>query len=373
MKILYCAEWYYPCVDGVSKVVQKYAEYMEKKGNEVYVVTSKHNMLDENQVLNNVKIKRFGIIGNDVKTIRGHKKDFIDFLINKKFDIIVTYAAQTWHFDILKRINKKDIGNPKLIGFPCGFSGLIGIRKIFYKNYFRLLPKYLMNFDMLVFHSQNYIDYKFVSQFYEGRIEVLPNGVDIKEFNESNQKNILRKILDTFGIDIDKVIILNVGNHMFAKNHKDFIKISHEFPEIQFIQVGRKVDKRYSCYNNCKKETIKSNNFFAIELNREMLVELFKHSWLFLLTSKVEAFPLVLLEAMGSKTPYISYNVGAAKEINGGIIVNNVDGFIKEIKNLCNDDNEYMKICDVAYDKVQSAYTWEKILKHHYTLISNIH
>ena len=50
-----------------------------------------------------------------------------------------------------------------------------------------------------------------------------------------------------------------------------------------------------------------------------------KNAKAIVLGSRVEKFPVVIIEAMASKIPFISTNVGCVKYFPGGFIVNNRD------------------------------------------------
>ncbi|WP_143414818.1 glycosyltransferase family 4 protein [Geobacillus sp. E263] len=371
MKILHCAESYPPLISGVGKVVQKYAEYFGQKGIESWVATSKKGVMNDYEIINNVHVKRFDITGNDVKRIKGNQQDFIRFIKEQKFDVIVTYAAQTWHFDILKRINKEEIGNPLLLAFPCGFSGLVSFRRPIYYRYFKELPKYLKNFDIIILHSRNYIDYDYIKQNYLGDIWVLPNGVDINEFEMGNSTINAEKLLSSYGINVEKKIVLNVSNHMYAKNHRDFIILANKFPDMEFVQVGLDQKSFGSCYKKCKKKSNEIKNFYSLQLSREELIEVYKKSWVFLLTSRLESFGLVLLESMISMTPFISYDVGVANELNGGFVAQDRKDMARKIRYLLDNEDLYLLKKEQGYLEAREKYSWEYILRNYYEKIIN--
>ena len=362
MKIVHCAEWYYPKQDGVASVVRKYAEYLAAYGHESWVITSLWDSGKEYEELNGVKILRLPIYGNDVKGIKGDGEKFIELLKRESFDVVVTYAAQTWHFDILKKIEKSSIGDPRLIGFPCGFSGLLGIRKLFYINYFKKLPKYLENFDMLILHSKNYIDYHFVKSNYSGRILVVSNGVDKDEFLGGKDIKRIEKILSENRVDLSKKLVLNVGNHMHAKNHKDFIRLAKYFKQYEFVQIGRDPAGILNCYKRCKRADKNIENYHSLQLVREDLISLYRICHIFVLTSTTEMFPLVILESMASKTPFIAYNVGNVKDLKGGLTVDTFQELREVLETLLEDDDRLRNLKEEGYLDVLENYGWDKSL-----------
>ncbi len=374
MKIVHCAEWYYPKQDGVSNVVKRYAEYFSGQGHESWVITSLWDNSKEYEEISGVKVVRLPVYGNDVKGIRGDKAAFLDILRKERFDVVVTYAAQTWHFDILKKLSKADIGSPVLIGFPCGFSGLVGFRRFFYADYFRVLPKYLSNFDLLALHSKNYIDYRFVKNNYSGEMAVIPNGVDMGEFSDidSIEEKEIRELLVQNGVDPEKKLILNVGNHMHAKNHKDFIKLSKFFKNCQFIQVGRDPGGLWSCGKKCRRSDRRMPNYHSLKLERKELLRLYKIADVFVLTSTTEMFPLVILESMASKTPFISYDVGAVSGLKCGITVGDFKGLKAALAGLLEDSERYAVLEEAGYQEAAGNYKWEEILKRYKRIVDEL-
>lgn len=374
MKIVHCTEWYYPKQDGVSNVVRRYAEYFARQGHESWVITSLWDNSKEYEEISGVKVARLPVYGNDVKGMRGDREFFLDILRRERFDVVVTYAAQTWHFDILKKVSKAEICSPVIIGFPCGFSGLLGFRKFFYANYFRVLPRYLSNFDLLALHSKNYIDYLFVKSNYSGELAVIPNGVDTREFSEidSGEEKRIRELLVQNGVDIEKKLVLNVGNHMHAKNHKDFIKLSKFFKNCEFVQVGADSGGLWSCGKKCRRADSRIPNYHSLKLERKDLRALYKTADIFVLTSTTEMFPLVILESMASKTPFISYDVGAVSGLKGGVTVRDFNSLKAALSTLLEDGEKYVVLKESGYLEAIGNYKWEEILERYKSIVDEL-
>lgn len=360
-KILHVTSSYYPNQDGVSKVVQIYSSFFACKGIESWVLTT--GTTGNLQEINGVRVGNVNISGNDVKGIRGDIQEFHNFLLENNFDIIITYAAQTWHFDLLSRLPSEVRKKTKLVCFTVGFSGLIGVRKIWYYRYYQNMPKRLSNFDLIITHSQKYIDYDYVTNLYTN-IKVLPNGFDKSEFNLTVDNIAFRQELkELYNIPTNKKIILNVSNHVYAKGHIDFIRLSKHFKDYVFINVGNPTTRFMNCSERCHNESIKfdgiNNNYISLKMQRGDLIKLFKVSYLFLLTSNTEAFPLVILEALASNLPFISYNVGNVCEMPGGIVARNYRDIISIISHM--DSKKYTSLQTSIQNNI-SKYEWTGIL-----------
>ncbi len=361
-KILHMTSSYYPNEDGVSKVVQKYSEYYSSIGVDSWVLTSSD--CKNFSKINGVSIKYLNIYGNEVKGISGDVEEFYKFLKEMSFDVIVTYAPQTWHFDLISKMSKSNFNNAKLVCFTVGFSGLIGLRRFRYKKYYKNMRRRLEKFDLIIPHSKKYIDYEFLEKKPIDNVRVLPNGFDPKEFSsEVELTRFKEEFFKKHNIAEHKRIILNVSNHVYAKGHRDYIRLSKKFDDYIFINVGNDTSRVFNCTQRCRKESLKyddeGSNYLSIKLNRSDLIKLFKISYLFLLTSNTEAFPLVILESIAADLPFISYDVGNVKEMPGGIVVKDYKSMKLEVENFTKE--RYLCLID-NMSKSKKDFEWEYIL-----------
>jgi glycosyltransferase involved in cell wall biosynthesis len=358
MKILFTSEFYYPHIGGAEEVVRRIAEGMHKKGHEVTVATSflKERNFD---VLNGVKIVEFKISGNKVKGLKGNLEEYVNFLKNSSFDLVCNYAAQSWTTDLALDI--LDEINGKKILFPCGYSGLTSfLRKVLYWNYFRKLPSYLKKYDHIIYHSQNYIDKHFGDRHGILNYSVIPNGVDLEEMKLNNIN-----FREKYGIKT-KFMILNVSNHYKIKGHSFLFKMYKILarPDVSLIIIGNKVKGYNSCYNECKKNSLIMENIFILEnIPREDIISAYHQADIFVLSSKIEVFPLVILEAASVGLPFISTNVGNVKELKGGIIVSSPEEMAINIDKLLDNPEYRIKLGLEGKKQVLERYTWENILQ----------
>jgi len=99
------------------------------------------------------------------------------------------------------------------------------------------------------------------------------------------------------------------------------------------------------------------------------LINFYKNADIFILTSDIEAMPLVLLEAMACKIPVIATDiVGVASEViqnNCGIIVKPRDSqaLVEAIIRLLKNPKLAKKMGENGRKLVESKYSWESISK----------
>lgn len=405
MKILHTVESYFPLKNGMAEVVRQISENLVESGHEVYVATSYCDNRDFCE-FNGVKIVQFKISGNLVNGILGEQSEYINYIIENNFDILTNFAAQQWATDIcLLHLNK--IKAKKFL-VPTGFSSLYNP---LYKNYYNDILGYVNKYDKVIFLSENYRDINYLKENEFENYVVIPNGASKKEFDQKYDFN-LRSYL---GINSNLKVILHVGSYTEIKGHKEaldiFLRLKNKNTVIVFVgenffyDLGIKFASKFHWgryfsftrilrpwywlnlyyYLKITFSGLKSN-IFLVNLSRDKLVESYKQSDLFLFPSNLECSPVVLFEAMASKTPFLSSDVGNALEIanlsNSGIILptkNTIDGLatielsksVEILKELLMSDNKMSKLSGNGYEFWKLNYTWENIAKKYETLYFN--
>jgi glycosyltransferase involved in cell wall biosynthesis len=90
----------------------------------------------------------------------------------------------------------------------------------------------------------------------------------------------------------------------------------------------------------------------------------------------VEAFPLVIIEAMASRTPFISFEVGALRkgneEFDGGIIVNTIEEMVKAIQYLLKKDLLRQQFGRAGYQCTRKRFNITKIAERYETLYKRL-
>lgn len=151
----------------------------------------------------------------------------------------------------------------------------------------------------------------------DDNIKIISCALNKTIFRPSEQKMIFNKNL------------LFVGRLVPRKNIVDLIKIMRLLVDIDkgFVlnligggenKYEKKLKKRFS------KIIPKKNIIFHGKVTDDKLNKLYESSSIFVFTSLVEGFGLVLLEAMSKGLPVIAYNVNGVKDV----IINKVNGYL---------------------------------------------
>ena len=113
----------------------------------------------------------------------------------------------------------------------------------------------------------------------------------------------------------------------------------------------------------------------------------FKQADVFLFPSNIECSPIVLFEAIASKTPFISTDVGNAKEIirwsNAGMLlptIKNKNGHsfadinksALSLETIYNNSKKRKTMAQNGYNAWKKRFTWDKIAKQYEQVYQNI-
>jgi L-malate glycosyltransferase len=373
MRILHTVEWYWPSVGGAQEVVRQISERLVKRGHAVTVATSRIGGRLK-APLNGVQVQEFAVLGNEISGFRGETEKYQDFLLGGSFDIMLNYAAQQWSTDLTYPILDR-LPYHKLLA-PCGFSGLYDRR---YERYFNVLPSRMAQYDHLVFHSGTYRDIEFAREHGMSRHSIIPNGASAEEFEAAD--GTFRQL---HGIPEETPLLLSVCNHTPAKGHglvMEAFRLADTGPAV-LVVLGKAIG-RLSCRPICRLKgslmTLASRGrkrVLLLEVPRAETLAAYKAADLFVFGSHIECSPLVLFEAVASKTPFISTACGNAEEIaawtGGGVIVpttRNTDGTVRAepramagmIEELLRDGGRRRNMAEAGFSAWRERFTWDRI------------
>ncbi len=378
LKILLTSEFYHPSKGGAQEVVKQLAERLAHKGHDITVATTVDSKRKDS-IINGVRVVGFDISGNQVRGFRGNLDSYKDFVLSSGFDVLLNYAAQQWTTDLLLPLLSQI--KAKKILVPCGFSGLPVPE---YREYFEKMPEWLKQYDCSVYLSKSYRDIEFAKSHHVKNIQVIPNGCGKDEFSASNKLDIRKRL----GIPADHLLILHVGSHTGLKGHSDLFRIfsRSKVRNATLLLVansfGNGCEKRCEIrkwlHNLDPRNWICKNRAIIADLNREETVAAYHEADLFLFPTKIECSPLVLFEAMASRTPFLATDAGNTQEIiewSGGagyLLPTTKDtlGYAHaEIKrsaqmlsDLANNPETRKSMAQRGHSAWESRFTWEHIV-----------
>jgi glycosyltransferase involved in cell wall biosynthesis len=377
MKILHTVEFYHPSVGGMQEVVKQISQRLVKLGHDVTVATTRLPERTEN-IINGVKIAGFGISGNAVRGLTGEIDAYREFLLTSEFDIITNFAAQQWATDIMLPL--LDRIKTKKVFVPTGFSGLYLPE---YKEYFESMKSWLKQYDKNIFLSDDYRDINFARDCGAENLMLIPNGAGADEFLPDPETDIREKL----DIPKDRFLLLHVGSHTGVKGHSEALAIFEQatIKNSTFLLIAnsfggggctKQCESTAEAFNLSPSGQLDNKKIIVTELSRIETVAAYQTADIFLFPSNIECSPLVLFEAMASKTPFLTADVGNSMEIikwsGSGILLPTIkdpDGFSRVelsesariLENIYNDPAKRESMSISGFEAWRSHFTWEKI------------
>ncbi|MFS2015438.1 glycosyltransferase family 4 protein [Massilia sp. CT11-108] len=160
--------------------------------------------------------------------------------------------------------------------------------------------------------------------YFEPRTLVLPNGIDTARLVSNDDRR--RAIRNTCGFTDDHIVIGTLGRFNPAKDYGNFVSaagiIAEKYLHVRFVMVGSHLNGD----NATLREWIDKTGFserFVLLGQRSDAPDCLAAMDIFCLSSKSEALPTVVIEAMGMGVPCVATDVGDTRVLvqDIGIVV----------------------------------------------------
>jgi len=335
----------------VREAMQRISEGLVARRHHVTVATTYHPQRDS-KVLNGVTIEQFDVHGRWTRGYRGEVRRYQEFVRSFDCDVMMNYAAQQWSADLVFPL--LDRLTCVKVFVPCGYSALYNWK---WWLYFRRLPSVLRRYDHIVYLSDNYRDKQFGDRNGIKHFSVIGNGASDEEF--LNPKSGFRT---EYGITTS-LMFLCVSNYGPGKNQKMVLRAYQQanVPDSTLVFIGSELNdyaNRLQYLVNGQNNTIR----LLAHVPREKVIAAYHEADLFLFGSVVECFPLVIIEAMASRTPFISTDVGCVRSLPGGVVVYSVEEMANVIRRLADKGREWQLLSNAGREAWEQRYRWEKIV-----------
>ncbi len=297
MKILQVCPRYYPDIGGVEEHVKNIAERLAKEHEVTVFAGDPSGRLPKEEKINGVLVKRFKSYspGNAYHL----SFDMANELRKAKFDIVHghNYHAFPLYFSSFVQASKF-IVTPHYHG-----HGHTALSNFLLKPYKLVGKKIFQDADSIIAVS-DYEKRLLVKDFKldENRIKIIPNGINTNEF---------RNLVD---VPKEAKTILYVGRLEEYKGVQYIIK-ALPFLEKDFcLKIVGKGPYKTNLLTQINKLGLNDRVTFYQDLPRQELLRMYARASVFVLLSKLEAFSIVVAEALASKTPCIVANTSALTE-----------------------------------------------------------
>lgn len=189
---------------------------------------------------------------------------------------------------------------------------------------------------------------------------------------------------ERYGIAQGVPLLLTVGSHTGTKGHRLSIQAFRRarIGRSVLVVIGNSIPGQ-SCLSDCRRRawltrlaSMGRKRVLLLNPPRADVLAAYHAADLFVFCSNLECSPLVLFEAMASRTPFLTVACGNAKEIaewgHGGIVVPTVqcpdgladakpDAMARAIEDLMSNPNKRLQLAEAGYAAWQQRFTWDKI------------
>lgn len=330
-----------------------------------------------------VKVYVSGIISSSAVNKRFHIKSFkpvfnfgkatvsptlVSALLKEKCDIFHIHLPFPFGFETALAIAKlRKI--PLVVTYHCEvYDYQNSIMKGFIMNIYNVINRFLIRYvNWVIFTTE---DYSKLFNFSKSKTSIIPIGVDTRRFRALNRIN-SRKYLK---LPEKKFIVIFVGNldvHNYYKKGVEYLLnavplIKKNIPNIFIDLVGKTDAVSLDMINHiCRKKNISDIVRVSGYASEKELPQHYSASNVLVLpsVSKLEAFGIVLLEAMASGIPVIASDIPGVRSVvnitkNGYLIKpyssTSIAKIVVKVRN-------FRKIQVSDSNKIKNIYSWQNI------------
>lgn len=377
MRVLFLSENYFPNVSGVPVVVRYLAEGLYNLGHTVSIATSCYENTPREETIGGVKVRRFDLRKNHLDCYSGEIDNYVSFVIGFDCDVIIMECLQCAVTDLV--LPHLDKIKAKRILHSHGLSG-ISIRpfekksdlihtiantwhwvhaKWFYRYY---VPKYIKNIDTVLCLSavDNTITY---CSKYNIKAQILPNAVEDSFMQPSNpvsQSDIKR---------LDIPYFLSVAYYNQIKNQLHILEEYYKsgVTDCAMVFIGPSKNEYYEKLVAANREYEKKYGerkvLFLTNVDRAYIPDIIGNATLYLVGSTIEQFSIAMIETMAKGVPFISTNVGNARLLPGGLVVDDISEMNEKIQLLLCEKQLYRSLSEKGLQYVSSNCIRSRVIK----------
>lgn len=389
MKILVTTFTFFPNMDGVAIACASLCNVLLESGHKVHVATSRVAGTETTSLRKGVSIRRFAIYNSRLSESADREKaEYLRYLIKEDFDLIINQNWNSWTTELFLKASRKLRAKcilishgltPHIFQFHSRpFWGLgqwlEGLRWSF-----AFLPRMLQAHDAFVFladHSDwaRFLDVKICKTLYPHRTWIIPNTVtdlhlaqnspsfrtsilggrrllSVYVANFCERKDQLRAVRIFANSGLRNSVLVLVGSEANEYSHVVSAWIRHHQPQLDLR--GQQI-------------------LVQTGLSRKRTMEITASSDIVLLSAKSETQPLVLIEAMALRKPWIAMNSGCIQTMQGGLVCRTESDFTRALTKLGSSTRRRQQLGSEGYRHFVSTHAPEIFSFHWQTLVNNM-
>lgn len=313
MEILHTVHIFLPHVGGSEYAVYWLSRSLAARGHRVTVATSAMGGGLSREIMDGIRVLRFA-----------DTAAYQQFVIDGDFDVRMLFGYNVWSTDDLApRIN--EMPRPWIF-VPCGrIAETDRLRQILEAE-----P------DAIV---------RLTSR--EDRGIHIPLGVSLSEF-----KTAVPGFKEKYQVG-NGAMALHVGGYWSNKRIPELVGVLRGAGEVTLVCVGNGHLSEFSCLAGPNVKILGS-------VGRPDILSAYLECDVVVSASSFEGFGLYMLEAMAAGKPWISTDVGAARELPGGIVVKHPDQIFGAVREILSSPRLYQELVDEGQEALR-VYDWPVI------------
>ncbi|MGC8912463.1 MAG: glycosyltransferase [Thermoplasmata archaeon] len=360
MKILQVTPYFHPHVGGVESHVYALSTGLSKLGHKVTVLTANHtNTLPEKEIIENIEVVRVPTHGNLFNTPINPSIFFT--IKNLDFDIAHLHFPPplTSFFASLRLVKMK---KPYVLSYHCDVELAVPFGNLIVEIYRNTMGKYT------VFHASKIIVHTRTYQATSRTVwniepEVIPSAVDTQRFNPEKFSQAIREKFR------HKKLVLFVGRLVYQKGVRFLIEAALRLPKDTGILIVGEGPERERLERFVKIKNLDTRVHFLGKVSPHELPYYFASCDVFVLpsVSRLEAFGLVIVEAMASGKPVVVSDIPGVNEViedgKEGLLCRPMmeEDLAEKIMKILNDPEYAKKLGENGRKKVLEKYEWKKV------------
>ena len=387
MKILITTFTFFPNKDGVAIACASLCDFLVKSGHKVYVATSLVPGTSSNSRSQGIYIRRFAIYNSRLPESSDlEKSKYLKYLISGNFDLIINQNWQSWTTELFLEASNKLTAKCILVSHGLSKHIFHFYEKPFWglgpwfkglKWSFSFLPRMLQAHDAFVFLADKsdwgrFFDLKICKFFFPDRTWIIPNT--ITDLHLARKSPSVRTSL----LGGRRLLSVYVANFCDRKDQLRAVRIftNSGLRNSVLVLVGSEANEysRRVCAwirrNKHRLDLQDQQILVYTGLSRKKTLQFTASSDLVLLTAKSETQPLVLIEAMALRKPWIAMDSGCIETMQGGLTCSSDNQIIQALKRISLSKKLRQSLATKgtrAYAKYYSpeafALRWERLIK----------
>lgn len=371
MKILVISHEYPPIGGGGANACYYLTNGFARRGHKVTIITSNYNGLPEREAILGVQIIR-------VNSLRRYKeycsfKEMLSFIM--KAELVAEKLMKQEKYDVCQiffgipsgpigYILKKKYKVPYLIRF--GGGDIPGFQERFTKIYKLIAPAIRViwkNADCLVANSEGLKQLAY--NFYKKKeVKIITNGVDTEYFTPKVTK-------------AEEIRILFVSRLIERKGLQFIIpklnEIQREVEQAVKLTIVGDGPYREELVRLSKEYNVEKMISFEGQKDKKDILQYYQNADVFILPSKKEGMPNVVLEAMACGLPIVMTPCEGSMEIvheNG--IISDIEHFEQAVIRLCKDESLGKIMGKNSRTLAEKEFSWNTIIDKYLNELENI-